>query len=59
MKMIRQDYHLLGSKPWRIKSSNEHVGAENKVYQGHKVLMIGIEIPTSDPPKDGFAVANV
>jgi hypothetical protein len=27
MKMIGQDYHLLGSKPWRIKSSDEHVGA--------------------------------
>ena len=25
--MIGQDYHLLGSKPWRIKSSDEHVGA--------------------------------
>jgi len=25
--MIEQDYHLLGSKPWRIKSSDEHVGA--------------------------------
>src|ERR1700730_3061493 len=27
MKMIEQDYYLLGSKPWRIKSSDEHVGA--------------------------------
>jgi hypothetical protein len=25
--MIGQDYHLLGSKPRRIKSSDEHVGA--------------------------------
>src|ERR1700724_1244976 len=25
--MIEQDYHLHGSKPWRIKSSDEHVGA--------------------------------
>src|ERR1041385_4255929 len=24
MQMIGQGYHLLGSKPWRIKSSNEH-----------------------------------
>jgi hypothetical protein len=27
MKMIEQDYYLLGSKPWRIKLSDEHVGA--------------------------------
>jgi len=25
--MIGQDYHLLGSKPWRIRSSDERVGA--------------------------------
>jgi len=25
--MIEQDYHLLGSKRWRIKWSDEHVGA--------------------------------
>jgi hypothetical protein len=23
--MVGQNYHLLGSKPWRIKSSDEHV----------------------------------
>jgi hypothetical protein len=29
--MIGQDYHLLGGKPCRIKSSDEQVGAKTSV----------------------------
>jgi hypothetical protein len=33
MKMIGQDYHLLGSKPWRIKSSDGQTKALSHGFQ--------------------------